>query len=159
MHGKTMDDVLTYFEVTETQSVAGNCMFEAVMGENLDAFREQIAIALCTFVPGEWTMEDIELFAEGLPARAYPDLNAIAAMSSVLRTAIVVYALDLNGRIKDVTEVQAVGDRVVCSSVMDVIPKCVIKDRNYKIRPIAILLKDNKNPANVHYVALELKDE
>lgn len=112
MEGTTLNELLTYFS---RRDVPGDsyCMLHAAMPNGFDHVRLRIAEAMRVFTPSEWGPVNIEAFVNQQPLSPYPDENALAAISSVMNTSIIVYTLSTRQTIVQASETFVIGDHIL----------------------------------------------
>lgn len=109
MKGTTLNELLTYFI---RRDVPGDsyCMLHAAFPNGFDHVRLRVAEAMRVFTQSEWGPLNIEAFVNQQPLNPYPDENALAAISSVINTSIIVCTLSTRQKIVQASETFVIGN-------------------------------------------------
>lgn len=84
-NGSSIDEIEVEFIIRDPGVPVAYCLFGAIGGPNWSSYKNEIATALCIFTPSEWTIRHVRKFAANADIpQPYADINAVAAMSSVL---------------------------------------------------------------------------
>lgn len=138
----------------------GYCMFDAVFQDKFERYHKRLTRALRLFTPEGWTSTHILRFQRQEDiSNPRPDLNAIHAMSAVLRRPILVYAATKSPDFK-IVQASMVFTCAMQPEIFDVMnmnPRSAMRFSLEKKKPIPILLTMSNKSDDGHYVGLRLR--